>query len=56
MPTHYTSKDKKKTNKTTAKDVPGSGMARLAGDAIAKRQAAQKKIMDDLFGGNKKKK
>lgn len=32
-------KDKPKRKKTTAEDVPGSGQARRAGDAIEKRKS-----------------
>lgn len=42
--------------KTTAKDVPGSGMARKAGDAIEHRQAQRQDILRDAFGGGSKKK
>jgi len=59
MPTSYKvtrkpekNKEKKKENKTTAKDLPGSGMARQAGDAIETRRAKQKELMRKLTGGS----
>lgn len=39
---------KKKLKKTTSKDVPGSGMAKSAAQAIEHRQAKQKEILRNL--------
>ena len=47
-------KDKKK--KTTAKDLPGSGMLKKAGTAIEKRNARLKQVMNGNYSGTTKKK
>jgi|AntDeeMinimDraft_6_1070357.scaffolds.fasta_scaffold24345_2 hypothetical protein len=43
-------KPEAKKKKTTPKDLPGSGLARGAGDAIKKRQDEMAKRMKEIFG------
>jgi len=38
----------KKQKKTTSKDMPGSGLAKKAAEAIEKRNARMKKLMNAL--------
>ncbi len=44
-------KSKKSTKRVTAKDVPGTGMARKAADAIAKRKKSKQSQLDAIMGG-----
>lgn len=41
--------------KVKAKELPGSGLVRGAGDAIEKRKKENQKMMDSIFGTPKKK-
>lgn len=40
----------------TVDDIPGDGMAKKAGEALRDRNKRNKQMMDELFGGGKKKK
>lgn len=54
MPTSQ--KPERDPKKVTSKDIPGSGMARKAGEAIEARRAQQQELMHSLFGSKKKEK
>ena len=38
----------------SSKDLPGSGMAKQAGESMEKRQNKRKEVMSELFGTDKK--
>lgn len=52
MPTSYEIQNKPKSDKdkkkTTSKDMPGSGMAKSAAEAIEKRKAKRKELLNSL--------
>lgn len=41
-------KKEQKKKKVTSKDVPGSGMARKAAEAIERRQAQRQKLLHNI--------